>query len=39
MLCSGAHGSPLGGMMTMYLLMSALHASPWLKLIATNTHQ
>jgi hypothetical protein len=35
MLCSAAHGaSPLGGMVPMYLLMSAFHLSPWLKLIA-----
>ena len=33
MLCWTAHGSPLGGMATMYLLMSAFHAAPWLKLI------
>jgi hypothetical protein len=33
MLCSGAHVSPLSGMVTMYLLMSAFHAAPWLKLI------
>lgn len=26
-------GSPLGGMTTMYLLMSAFHASPWLSRI------
>ena len=34
MLCSAMqHGSPLGGMVPMYLLMSAFHSSPWLKLI------
>jgi hypothetical protein len=34
-LCSTAHGaSPLSGMVPMYLLMSAFHAAPWLKLIA-----
>jgi len=33
-LCSIAGVSPLGGMMPMYLLMSAFHAAPWLKLIA-----
>jgi hypothetical protein len=32
-LCSAAHVSPLSGMVTMYLLMSAFHAAPWLKLI------
>jgi hypothetical protein len=30
---SAAHVSPLSGMVTMYLLMSAFHAAPWLKLI------
>ena len=34
MLCSAAHVSPLSGMVTMYLLMSAFHAAPWLKLIS-----
>jgi len=33
-LCSLAGMSPLGGMMPMYLLMSAFHLAPWLKLIA-----
>lgn len=33
MLCSAANGSPLSGMVTMYLLMSAFHAAPWLKLV------
>jgi hypothetical protein len=33
MICSAAHGSPLGGMAMMYLLMSAFHMGPWLKLI------
>jgi hypothetical protein len=33
-LCSSASGSPLGGMVPMYLLMSAFHLAPWLKLIA-----
>jgi hypothetical protein len=31
MLCSATHVSPLSGMVTMYLLMSALHAAPWLR--------
>ena len=31
MLCTAV--SPLNGMVTMYLLMSAFHAAPWLKLI------
>jgi hypothetical protein len=35
MLCSAAHGaSPLSGMVPMYLLMSAFHAAPWLKLVS-----
>ena len=37
MLCSAAHGaSPLSGMDTMYLLMSAFHSVPWLKLISSR---
>jgi hypothetical protein len=32
MLCSAA--SPLSGMAPMYLLMSAFHLGPWLKLIS-----
>ncbi|MBR1151998.1 hypothetical protein [Bradyrhizobium sp. JYMT SZCCT0428] len=31
-LCSGA--APLSGMVPMYLLMSAFHLAPWLKLIS-----
>ncbi|MDA9495122.1 hypothetical protein [Bradyrhizobium sp. CCBAU 11361] len=34
MLCAAGHGSLLGGMVPMYLLMSAFHASAWLKLIS-----
>ena len=34
MLCSTAHdASPLTGMVPMYLLMSAFHSAPWLRLI------
>ena len=34
MLCSAAQGaSPLSGMVPMYVLMSAFHSTPWLKLI------
>ncbi len=37
MLCSAAPGaSVLTGMAPMYLLMSAFHAVPWLKLIASR---
>ena len=34
LLCSAGHGSPLNGMPSMYLLMSAFHSAPWLKLIS-----
>jgi hypothetical protein len=35
MLCSAMHHmSPLGGMVPMYLLMSAFHLPPWLKLVS-----
>ncbi len=35
MLCSAGQGaSPLSGMVPMYLLMSAFHLAPWLKLIS-----
>jgi hypothetical protein len=37
MLCSAAHASPLSGMAAMYLLMSAFHSAPWLKLISNRT--
>jgi hypothetical protein len=34
MMCSATHGvSLLSGMLPMYLLMSAFHSAPWLKLI------
>jgi hypothetical protein len=33
-LCSAAHASPLGGMVPMYLLMSAFHSAPWIRLLA-----
>jgi hypothetical protein len=32
-ICS-AHGSLMSGMVPMYLVMSAFHAAPWLKLVA-----
>jgi len=35
MMCSAAPGvSQLGGMVPMYVLMSAFHLAPWLKLIS-----
>ena len=35
LLCSAAQdASPLGGMVPMYLLMSAFHSAPWLKLVS-----
>ena len=35
MLCSAAQdASPLSGMLPMYVLMSAFHSAPWLKLIS-----
>jgi predicted deacylase len=37
MLCSAAHASPLSGMAAIYLLMSAFHSAPWLKLISNRT--
>lgn len=37
MLCMAMQdSSPLSGMTTMYVLMSAFHLSPWLKLIANT---
>ena len=32
-LCSAQHGSLVSGMIPMYLLMSAFHVGPWLRLI------
>jgi hypothetical protein len=32
-LCLSGPGSPLSGMVPMYLFMSAFHSPPWLKLI------
>ena len=37
LFCSAAHGaSPLSGMVPMYLLMSAFHLAPWLKLFSNR---
>jgi hypothetical protein len=37
MLCSAAQdASPLTGMVPMYLLMSAFHSGPWLRLISSR---
>jgi hypothetical protein len=37
MLCATAqHASSLGGMVPMYLLMSAFHLTPWLRLISSR---
>jgi hypothetical protein len=37
LLCSAARGaSPLNGMVPMYVLMSAFHSAPWLKLISSR---
>ncbi len=34
-LCSAAsHAAPFSGMVPMYVLMSAFHSAPWLKLIS-----
>ena len=35
-LCSTAGTSPLSGMVPMYLLMSAFHTAPWLKLMSSR---
>lgn len=34
LLCAAGQGSLLGGMVPMYVLMSAFHTSAWLRLIA-----
>jgi hypothetical protein len=37
LLCAAMHhASPLSGMTLMYLLMSAFHSAPWLKLIGSR---
>jgi hypothetical protein len=38
-LCSAMqHASPLSGMVPMYVLMSAFHVAPWLKLMSGPRH-
>ncbi len=34
MLCMGTNASPFTGMAAMYLLMSAFHLAPWLRMIS-----
>ena len=36
MICSAGQGFPLGGMAPMYVLMSAFHLAPWLKLVSSR---
>nr|WP_244602702.1 hypothetical protein [Mesorhizobium delmotii] len=37
MICSAAQdASPLSGMVVMYLLMSAFHSAPWLRLVGSR---
>ena len=37
MFCASVHGSSLlGGMVPMYVLMSAFHLTPWLRLVANR---
>jgi hypothetical protein len=38
MLCAAGHGALLGGMVPMYLLMSAFHSAAWLRLISGRRH-
>ncbi|MDN4999579.1 hypothetical protein ACFQZO_01610 [Bradyrhizobium sp. GCM10027634] len=33
-MCSAGHGLSLGGMVPMYLLMSAFHSAAWLRLLS-----
>lgn len=35
-LCAATQASPLHGMALMYLLMSAFHCAPWLKLMSSR---
>jgi hypothetical protein len=39
-LCSAMQGtSPLSGMVPMYLLMTAFHAAPWVRLVSSRLHR
>lgn len=38
MLCLSVGASPFSGMALMYLLMSAFHLAPWLKLVSGWRH-
>ena len=39
MVCSAGHsGFLLSGMVPMYLLMSAFHTAPWLKMVSSLAH-
>ena len=38
MFCAAQDASPLSGMVWMYMLMSAFHAAPWLRLITRRQH-
>ena len=39
MLCSAGHGLSLGGMVPMYLLMSAFHSAAWLRLLSGSKNK
>ena len=39
LLCSAQGASPLSGMVPMYLLMSAFHVAPWLKLTSRRRNR
>ena len=36
LLCTAQDASPLSGMVPMYVLMSAFHLAPWLRLITSS---
>ena len=38
MFCAAQDAPPLSGMVWMYMLMSAFHAAPWLRLITRRRH-